>query len=108
MAQGTDIKTIMKTINKYLKLLRESHISFEQVYLYGSYAKGNALEDSDIDLAIIAKEWVPDVFDAQFELMKLGRKVDTRIEPHPIKKSEFDKTNPYVREILTTGKKIKV
>ncbi|MFH1097434.1 MAG: nucleotidyltransferase domain-containing protein [Candidatus Desantisbacteria bacterium] len=108
MAQGTDTKIIMSTINKYLNLLRESHISFEQVYLYGSYAKVNQQEDSDIDLAIIAKEWVPDVFDAQFELMRLGRRVDTRIEPHPLKKSEFDKTNPYVREILTTGKEIKV
>ncbi len=108
MAQGTDTKIIMETVNKYLNLLRESHISFEQVYLYGSYAKGNPREDSDIDLAIIAKDWVPDVFDAQFELMRLGRRVDTRIEPHPLKKSEFDKTNPYVREILTTGKEIRV
>ncbi len=108
MAQGTNTELIMEIVNKYLNLLRESHVSFEQVYLYGSYAKGNPQKDSDIDLAIIAKEWVPDVFDAQFELMRLGRKIDTRIEPHPLKKSEFDKTNPYIREILTTGKKVKM
>ncbi|MFH0774818.1 MAG: nucleotidyltransferase domain-containing protein [bacterium] len=66
MAQGTDTETIVSIVNKYLNLLRESHISFEQVYLYGSYAKGNPQEDSDIDLAIIDKDWVPDVFDAQF------------------------------------------
>ena len=39
--------------------------------------------------------------------MKLGRKVDTRIEPHPFIKSDFEKMNPYVQEILTTGKKIR-
>ena len=107
MAQGTDSKMIMETINKYVDLLRKSHIPFEQVYLYGSYAKGDSREDSDIDLAIIVDEWLPDIFDVQFELMKLGRKVDTRIEPHPIRKSDFDKTNPYVQEILTAGKEIR-
>ncbi len=106
MAQETSFEIIMEIIIKYVNLLRKNNISFEQVYLYGSYAKGNSQEDSDIDLAIIAEEWRPDIFDAQFELMKLGRKVDTRIDPHPLKKSDLDKTNPYIREILTTGKEI--
>lgn len=106
MAKKTDSKIIMEIINKYLYLLRKNHISFEEVYLYGSYAKGNPHEDSDIDLAIIAQEWQPDIFDAQFRLMKLGRKVDTRIDPHPLRKSDIDKTNPYVREILTTAIRI--
>lgn len=108
MTQGTDSEMIMEIVNKYLDILRESRISFDQVYLYGFYAKGNSHEDSDIDLTIIAEEWLPDIFNAQFELMKLGRKVDTRIEPHPFRKSEFEKTNPYVREIVTRGKEIRV
>ncbi|MFH0938539.1 MAG: nucleotidyltransferase domain-containing protein [Planctomycetota bacterium] len=108
MAQVADSKIILEIIKKYLVHLRNAHISFDQVYLYGSYAKGNPQGDSDIDLAIISQEWQPDIFEAQFELMKLGRKVDTRIEPHPLRKSEFNKTNPYAREILTTGKQIKI
>lgn len=108
MLKETDSKLIMGIIIKYLDFLRKNNISFEQVYLYGSYAKGNPQEDSDIDLAIIAKEWLPDIFDAQFELMKLGRKIDTRIEPHPFRKSDLDKTNPYIREIITTGKEIRL
>ncbi|MDI6791608.1 MAG: nucleotidyltransferase domain-containing protein [bacterium] len=107
MAQKTSSGMIMKVIIKYLDLLRKNNISFEQVYLYGSYAKGNPQEDSDIDLAIIAEEWLPDIFDAQFELMKLGRKVDTRIEPHPLRKSDLDKTNPYIREVVMIGKEIR-
>ena len=106
MLKETDSEMIMETIIKYLDLLRKNNVSFEQVYLYGSYAKGNSRKDSDIDLAIIAEEWLPDIFDAQFELMKLGRKVDMRIEPHPFRKSDLDKADPYIREIVTTGKEI--
>ena len=104
MAKKNNLDDILKLINQYLKLLKKNGIKFEQVYLYGSYAKGQAQEDSDIDLAIVADEWLPDKFDAQFELMKIGLKVDSRIEPHPFRKSEFDKSNPYVKEILETGK----
>ena len=104
MVNKTASEEIIKVIYRFLKLVRANHISFEQVYLYGSYAKGNPHEDSDIDLAIVAKEWQPDIFDAQFELMKIGRKVDVRIEPHPFCKSDFNETNPYVREIITTGR----
>lgn len=46
---------IMETINKYLYLLQKNQILFKEVYLYGSYAKRNPQEDSDIDLAIIAE-----------------------------------------------------
>lgn len=99
-----DFKVIMETITKYLNLLRENNISFERVYLYGSYVKGNPHEDSDIDLAIISEEWLPDILDAQWQLMKLGRKVDTRIEPHPFTKDDFNGTNPYAREIMSSGK----
>jgi len=106
MDKKKDFRVIMKTITKYLSLLRENNISFEQVYLYGSYAKENPHQDSDIDLAIISEKWLPDVFDAQWRLMKLGRKVDTRIEPHPFTKDDFDETNPYAREIMTSGKLI--
>lgn len=104
MDKKKDSRVIMKVITKYLNLLRENNISFEQVYLYGSYAKGNPDEDSDIDLAIISEEWLPDIFDAQWQLMKLGRKIDTRIEPHPFIKDDFNRANPYTREIMTSGK----
>ncbi|MGA1839074.1 MAG: nucleotidyltransferase domain-containing protein [bacterium] len=103
MVDKTASEEVIKIINQFLDLVRANHIPFEQVYLYGSYAKGNPDADSDIDLAIVAKEWKPDIFEAQFELMKIGRKVDTRLEPHPFCKSDFDMSNPYVREIITTG-----
>jgi hypothetical protein len=39
--------------------------------------------------------------------MKLRRKIDLRIEPHPFMISDFIKENPVVNEILKSGILIK-
>ena len=74
----------------------------QKAYLFGSYAKGTIKEDSDIDLAIIFKNF-DNSFDTQVQLMKLRRKFDTRIEPHPFRESDFQTSNPFANEILNTG-----
>ena len=38
--------------------------------------------------------------------MKLTRKIDLRIEPHPFEKSDVDDHNPFLEEILRTGIRI--
>ena len=47
-----------------------------------------------------------DGFEEDAQLMKLRRKVDIRIEPHPFAKSDFDETNPYIKEIIESGERI--
>jgi len=47
-----------------------------------------------------------DGFEEDAQLMKLRRKVDIRIEPHSFAKSDFDETNPYIREIIESGERI--
>ena len=42
-------------------------------------------------------------FTTQVELMKISRKFDTRIEPHPFEESDFNTTNPFANEILNKG-----
>jgi len=44
----------------------------------------------------------------QLELMRLRRKIDSRIEPHPFKEIDFNYTNPLANEILKYGLEIKV
>ncbi len=103
MDKTTDKKEVLKIIHKYIERIKKNNISFDHIYLYGSYAKGTPDEDSDIDLAIIAQDWYPDIFDAQVELMKIGWRIDTRLEPHPFRASDFNPSNPYVRQIIETG-----
>jgi len=58
-------------------------------------------------LAIVIKN-LSDPYGAQVELMKLRRKFDLRIEPHPFNESDFSIQNPLVYEILKYGQEIKL
>lgn len=49
---------------------------------------------------------MPDFFAAQKQLMRLRRKVDLRIEPHPICIKDFNNLNPFAFEIQRTGVEI--
>ena len=40
--------------------------------------------------------------------MRLRRKIDSRIEPHPFREKDFDLSNPLVNEILRYGQEIKL
>ncbi len=63
-------------------------------------------KDSDIDLAVFWDKDEIDGFDEDVLLMKLTRTVDLQIEPHSFAKSDFDETNPYIKEIIENGEKI--
>ena len=94
-----------ETAIKYINFLRKGNPKIIKAYLFGSYAKGNEGPDSDMDIAIIFEDF-PDSFDMQVDLMKLRRKFDTKIEPHPFRKVDFNLSNPIANEILKTGLEI--
>jgi hypothetical protein len=48
-------------------------------------------------------ETIADTFEMQVDLMKLRRKFDTRIEPHPIREADFHMANPIAREVMESG-----
>jgi len=100
-------KATNKTITAYIKLIRQHYTNIENVYIFGSYAKGDANKDSDIDIALIFKSLDDSKrFDVQVHLMLLASQIDTRIEPHPISHDDFYSDNPFVAEIKKTGFKI--
>ncbi len=100
-----DKREALKIARIYLDSI-SSKYSVSQAFLFGSFAKGTNHEDSDIDIAIIVNN-VSDIIDAQIDLMKLRRKVDLRIEPHPFSPSDFNANNPVANEILKHGIVIK-
>ncbi len=94
-----------EAVIRFAIFLKETNSSVKKVYLFGSYAKGTFHDNSDIDLAIIFDR-LSDSFDMKVELMKLKRKFDIRIEPHPFIESDFNLSHPLAREIIYNGVEI--
>ncbi len=96
-----DKKDALSIARAYVDSIRAKY-SISQAILFGSFAKGTNHDDSDIDVAIVVNN-VTDIIDTQIDLMKLRRKIDLRIEPHPFMTRDFNNNNPVVNEILKYG-----
>lgn len=82
----------------------------EAIYLYGSYARGDFDEDSDIDFAAIVKGERLDVqkkrWDVRNETVRMDLDLDIITSPTAIPSGEFEKYKhelPYYRNILKDG-----
>ena len=76
-------------------------MKFDEMILFGSYAKGNARQDSDVDVAIVVKTITGDYFSTRPLLWKIRREVDDRIEPVLIEKNHDE--SGFLSEIVKTG-----
>lgn len=95
----------LKIANLYIDSISNKYVIL-QAFMFGSFAKGTNHADSDIDIAIVVQN-VSDIIDTQIDMMKLRRKIDLRIEPHPFAITDFNMENPVVNEILKSGIQIK-
>jgi predicted nucleotidyltransferase len=98
----SDALNIAKT---YAGLIKQK-FDPQQIILFGSYIKGTYHDESDIDIAVVFSDYDESI-DMQLELMRLRRKIDSRIEPHPFKECDFNLSNPFAAEILKHGEQIK-
>ncbi|MEI7676405.1 MAG: nucleotidyltransferase domain-containing protein [Bacteroidales bacterium] len=94
-------QSIIETAERFAQQI-PADLMLKKVYLFGSFAKGNETEESDIDIAVVLGN-MTNFFDTQMQLMRIRRKIDLRIEPHPISDADFIGTNPFAYEILRTG-----
>lgn len=105
MVERTVDLEILKSINKYVSEIKK-HYNISTVILFGSYAKGNDSVESDIDIAIVSEDF-EDLIDSMADLMGLTWEIDARIEPHPIRKKDYDEVSDYfIKEIIDTGIKV--
>ena len=95
-------REIIEIAKQYLSFLKKENFQISKAYLFGSYAKGTNKPESDIDIAFIFNE-LKDEIDMQIQLMKLRRKFDLRIEPHPFEQKDLIEGSPLLDEILQTG-----
>lgn len=71
-----------------------------KVYLYGSYSKGTATADSDIDVAVIVPRLQGDWFSIVPPLWTKARQVSSLIEPVIMEAGEH---SPLYDDIMRTG-----
>jgi predicted nucleotidyltransferase len=99
-----DIEAVNLAIDSYVSDVREN-ISIDRVFLFGSYARGVATEQSDIDLCFFSHSFENltsvDIMKKLFRLTRKYKGVD--FEPRGFPTTELENDNPFVKEILRTG-----
>lgn len=71
------------------------------VVLFGSYARGTAREDSDIDVAVVVGSMRSDRLLAESKLFRMCRDIDARIEPVIVERDHDE--SGFLEEILKIG-----
>ncbi len=92
----------------YLKRVKANDIRISGAWLFGSFAKGEQNNNSDIDIAVILEKSEDNNFDTEVKLMAIRSGEETIIEPHPLSTEDFERRTPFVEQIISTGEKITV
>ena len=103
---GEEQSKILDIARRFIETLAKSGIRVSESYLYGSFAKGMSLPDSDIDIAVISADFTGDSMADWLTLARARRQIDTRIEAVPFRPEKFHEDNPLVWEIKQTGIKL--
>ena len=100
-------ETIEETIREYVADVKEI-MPIDRVVLFGSYAKGTATEFSDVDLCFFSESFASKrSVDVVTNILNIaGKYKNVCIEPRAFPTSEIEKNNPFIREVLATGKEI--
>lgn len=93
---------VIDIVRQYKQLVQK-HFGTAAVYLYGSYSKGNARDDSDIDVAVVVPELQEDFLNASSLLWSLTWDLNTLIEPVLI---EENHPSPLYEDVLRTGVRV--
>jgi len=100
-------KDLKKYISDYIAECNKLGVHFSRVILFGSYARNTQHEWSDIDLALVSDDFNGPRLENRGKISPANIKfVD--IEPHIFNTAYFEKGDPFIEEILKTGKEIKV
>ena len=78
-----------------------SEMQPDSVILFGSYAKGNFKEGSDIDVAVVFKDFEGDILKTSARLWRLTYAISDDIEP--ILLDSADDRSGFAKHVMRTG-----
>ncbi len=108
MAKRRIPSKVKQKISTYIQVLKEDHLPIQSAWLYGSYAKGNPHEWSDIDLCIVSKKFRDPYKAMQYLWLKRIEDIGLTIEPVGYTPKDFKEGSSLISEIKKYGIEIKV
>jgi predicted nucleotidyltransferase len=85
-------------------MLRRQGYPVERVVLFGSVVRNGAVEDSDLDIAVVCPPFAASRHEENMALRRLRRDIDVRIEPICLHPEDFrGRSFPLAREVERTG-----
>jgi predicted nucleotidyltransferase len=106
---AVNYEAVNRAVKSYVAEVKAA-IPIDKAYLFGSYAKGCANEYSDVDLCFFSKSFEDerdeDVFLQLFKLKRKYARETVYIEPHTFATYHLYNDNPFVKEVLRTGREI--
>ncbi len=102
-------RPVIGVIKRFASALIEKGIKVDKIILYGSQAKGKARPDSDIDIAVVSRDFGKDRTEEGMLLYRIAGEIDARLEPVPISLESYknDTWVPLIYEIRTKGIELK-
>ncbi|MFP4086794.1 MAG: nucleotidyltransferase domain-containing protein [Desulfobacteraceae bacterium] len=97
---------IRKIIDRYIRALEENDIPVNQAVLFGSYAKGNVNEWSDIDVALVSDTFEGNWIKDRNKVRAITLSVSSDLQVLPYRPQDFNSEDPFVREIMETGVRV--
>lgn len=86
---------------RLLKSEASKYFDFQQVFLFGSYAKAENNKLSDIDVAFIVDDISDDFWNLSAKLFEIVDKIDNRIEPLIL--SKFSDNSGFTENVIKNG-----
>ena len=98
-------REIIDKIRLYCLHLNASGIIVDKAFLFGSWARNEAITDSDIDVMIVSSSFDQPDNTLKTKAWRITEKVDLRIEPYTISLEKFlsDDVSPLLQIVKKEG-----
>ena len=97
-----DRTSAIKLVKQFLDDCIKSGVSVTSAWMFGSYAKGNPREFSDIDLALVSDDFTRNFIENNHKTALINFNYPD-IEVHHFNRKLFMQQDPFIDEIKATG-----
>jgi uncharacterized protein len=91
-------ETAINTVKSFIRDCKSNGLTFYKVFIFGSVAKGNMHEWSDIDLLLISDQFSENVFDNIKMYSKINAKYPI-IETHPYPTNYYKNGDSFIEQV---------